>query len=70
MLKREEEEVRGEGRGARAVRGREAGLGEDTGERRGEAAGPDGAIYFTIKTGVQTSAEWDWGAPEGPPHTE
>lgn len=44
------------------------GLGEGTPrEGRGRGRGPRwGAIYFTIKTGVQISAERDSGSPRGP----
>lgn len=72
MLKREAEGgTEGEdGCGARAV-GRGGRRGWVMGQRereRGEGTGW-GEIYFTIKTGVQTSAEWDSRSPRGPsPH--
>lgn len=60
------------GCGARAVgRGGKRGEMRDK-EREREVRGPDGGrggIYFTIKTGVQTSAERDSRSPRGPsPH--
>lgn len=68
MLKREVEggtESEDRGCGARAV-----GRGGRDKEKKREVRGADGGgIYFTIKTGVQTSAEWDSRSPRGPsPH--
>lgn len=49
--------------------GGEVRLGKGTKGERERVRGKDGGIYFTIKTGVQTSAEQDSRSPRGPsPH--